>query len=187
MDNKFFKTLGNADNEVVVILPTGAGELSAYRLINLAQSAAMTEIGFCEACQVSEDFLMTTARSIDPHDREIAQDESVARHNLSMRHPKAVFSANELAVEMGWQEFTIISNDEDDGRFRISYVMAENGYHGFGIVAKQYENTELAFLMALKGHKEDDKDFDFPGEGVVYSPTVLEQNDVFGPTERPRG
>lgn len=79
--------------------------------------------------------------------------------------------------------FTVISFDDDNKQLNCHHTKAASGLNAFQRVAKECRNRDLAFVAALPGHlKEAQHQITFPGEGLVYSETVIEQNEVFGPS-----
>lgn len=79
--------------------------------------------------------------------------------------------------------FTVISFDDDNKQIHSHHTMADSGLNAFQRVAQECPDRDLAFVAALPGHlKEAQHQITFPGEGLVYSETVLEQNEVFGPS-----
>ena len=68
-----------------------------------------------------------------------------------------------------------------DGQIIAEHVEAKGGFDSFRVAAKTRDDGEmLEFVASLPGHVMAGKGIEYPGDGVVYGETVLEQSDVFG-------
>lgn len=76
------------------------------------------------------------------------------------------------------QTFTVLAVESHTGQIRVFYAQARSGMHAFSKVAQDEPNS-LEFVAALPGKLTEADGLVFPGECVVYSETVLEQDDVF--------
>lgn len=90
--------------------------------------------------------------------------------------------------EISVKEFTVIASVAMEGTLVVRHVLATNSYHAFSVVANEEKDKgddglQLEFLVALDGKQHDGETFSLPGEGIVCAETVLEQEDVFGPSE----
>lgn len=75
--------------------------------------------------------------------------------------------------------FTVVSFSEDTGEIFSDHVEAQSGLSAFREAALTRDNA-VTFVVALDGHVVSELDgVTFPGEGLVPSETVLEQDDVF--------
>lgn len=90
--------------QAVVLWPTAHGEVSAFRIFDLANGVGLSVSEFCDECSENEDLLSGSTKNADPFDREFAPrggDESVALDNLALRYPEHVSSAQDIARLIG--------------------------------------------------------------------------------------
>lgn len=81
--------------ETHILWPTAQGEVSAFRLSDLAKGVGLTEQQFLDESASNDDFLADATRNVDPFDREFAPEggsEESAFHNLKLRLPGALLS-----------------------------------------------------------------------------------------------
>jgi len=83
--------------------------------------------------------------------------------------------------------FTVIAFDNESHHLVALKVMAEESLHAFAVAAHERKTANYGFITALKGHQDEDSGYAFPGEGVVYTETILEQTDVFGTADAGTG
>lgn len=79
--------------------------------------------------------------------------------------------------------YTVVAYDEDSTQINSFHVMATNGLHAFSVAANENPGRNLMMVVAADGHIEEDHGLAYPGACLVDSATVLEQTDVFGPSE----
>lgn len=76
------------------------------------------------------------------------------------------------------EPFTVIAFVEETGQLVAHHVVAHDASEAFTEAAKV--DPTITFVVALPGHRSEDNDLFFPGEGVVDADTVLDQPEVFG-------
>lgn len=94
--DKYFKK----PEDIMLLWPTAANEVSAYRVADLARGAGMEVHAFCAAGADSDDFLADAVRNVDCFDRLIAPaggSESQLYHNFQLLYPCCAVSGPELA------------------------------------------------------------------------------------------
>lgn len=78
--------------------------------------------------------------------------------------------------------FTVVAYDEDSTQINSFHVMAANGIHAFSVAANENPGRNLMMVVAADGHIQEGHGLTYPGACLVDSATVLEQTDVFGPS-----
>ena len=77
------------------------------------------------------------------------------------------------------EKYTVIGFYSESGQIFSDHVEAPSGLAAFAAsTATRGESVE--FVVAIKGHLEEDEDTFFPGESVVDGGTVESQPEVFG-------
>ena len=84
-----------------------------------------------------------------------------------------------------YKPFTVLALYPDNGQIHCTHVWARDGLHAFtqaahAVAPEEGDYCDLDFVAALPGHRHEDADVFFPGEGVVDGETVLAQPAVFG-------
>lgn len=74
--------------------------------------------------------------------------------------------------------FTVIGHHASSRELFVEYVNASDALNAFATAAAMHPGAE--FSVAIAGHLEEGKEICFPGESLVDSETILEQEDVFG-------
>lgn len=82
------------------------------------------------------------------------------------------------AIQSTEQTFTVLAVDSHTGQIRVFHVQARNGMHAFSKVAED-ESNSVEFVASMPGHLTESVGLVLPGECVVFSETVREQDDVF--------
>lgn len=76
--------------------------------------------------------------------------------------------------------FTVLAIDERSGRFLSEAVTASDGMNAFFQFANRHPEADLSLVASVPGQlREEGKDHEFPGEGVVCLDTALTQPEVF--------
>ena len=75
--------------------------------------------------------------------------------------------------------YTVIGVYTDSGQIVCHHVKANDGTHAFAVVAASVDG-DIDMVVVLEGHQSEGEELTFPGESLVDSQTVLEQQDVFG-------
>ncbi len=79
-------------------------------------------------------------------------------------------------------QWTVIGYYESNGQSVCHHVDARNGLHAFYVLAEQAPS--LTMVAALPGHLiEGAGEIVFPGDGPVDAETILQQPEVFGPSD----
>jgi hypothetical protein len=122
----------------------------------------------------------------------LAQLRDVPLQLSNFRHLDLFGDANhqsENLKETLMKDFTVIASVADEGTLVVRHVLATDSFHAFGVVANEEKDKgdsglRLEFLVALDGRQMEGETFALPGEGIVSAETVIEQDDVFGPSDQ---
>lgn len=73
--------------------------------------------------------------------------------------------------------YTVIGYYEKTGRIFTDHIEADGAYRAMYLSAKN--RPDATYICSHKGALHEGKGFEYAGEGVVDSETILEQSDVF--------
>lgn len=73
--------------------------------------------------------------------------------------------------------YTVVGYYEKTGRIFTDHIEADGAYRAMYLSAKN--RPDATYICSHKGGLHEGKDFEYAGEGVVDSETILEQADVF--------
>lgn len=73
--------------------------------------------------------------------------------------------------------YTVIGYYEKTGRIFTDHIEADGAYRAMYLSAKN--RPDATYICSHKGALHEGKGFEYAGEGVVDSETILEQADVF--------
>lgn len=77
--------------------------------------------------------------------------------------------------------YTVISTNERTGKIHSFFVTAKDKTHAFFVAAQNHPNME--FVVCIEGKRTESDLLGFPGDSLVDSETILEQEDVFNHKE----